>query len=57
MSTTTDIVGECECVCARVCVCGVFSYNTSFSCLCHAVHMLLCTNLLSVHATVIPFVC
>lgn len=49
MSTTTDIVGESMCV--------VFGYNTRFSCLCHAVLMPLCTNLLSAHAHVVPFVC
>lgn len=49
MSTTTNMVGE------RVCV--VFSYNTRFSCLCHAVRTPLCTNLLSVHAHVVAFLC
>lgn len=38
-----------------MCVCVVFSYNTRFSRLCHAVPMPLCTNLLSVHAHVVPF--
>lgn len=51
MSTTTDMMG------VWVCVWGVFSYNTRFSCLWHAVHMPLCPNLLSVHAHFVPFVC
>ena len=49
MSTTTDMVGESVCV--------VFNYNTRFSRLCHAAHMPLCANLLSVHVHVVPFVC
>lgn len=45
MSATTEMVRECMCV--------VLSYDTTFSHLCHAVHMPLCASLLSLHARVV----